>query len=103
MQAQTGCDAVMIGRAAIGNPWLFRSIAQGRDIVPSPAERITMYLEHTRRLLDYKPGNEAKTVAEMRKFAARYINGFPGARELRQEINAIKTYAGLEKLLLGSR
>ena len=99
IQAQTGCDAVMIGRAAIGNPWLFRSIVQGRDIVPSPAERIAMYLEHTRRLLDYKPGNETKTIAEMRKFAARYINGFSGARELRQEINTIKTYAGLEKLL----
>ena len=100
IQAQTGCDAVMIGRAAIGNPWLFASITQGKDIVPSAVERIAMYLEHTRRLLDYKPGHEAKTISEMRKFAARYVNGFSGARELRQEINTIKNYAGLEKLLL---
>lgn len=99
IQEQTGCDAVMIGRAAIGNPWLFSSIMQDKDIIPAPTERVAMYLEHTRRLLEYKSANEAKTIAEMRKFAARYINGFSGARELRQEINTIKKYAELEKLL----
>lgn len=98
--AQTNCDAVMIGRAAIGNPWLFAGIAQGQDVIPSAPERIAMYLKHTRNLLAYKTGNETKTIAEMRKFAARYINGFSGARELRQEINKIKTYPELEKLLL---
>jgi nifR3 family TIM-barrel protein len=99
VQAQTGCDAVMLGRAAIGNPWLFAECAASLPAVVSRGERIAVCLEHTRRLLAYKPDNEAKTIAEMRKFAARYINGFSGARELRQKINTLKTYAELEKLL----
>ncbi|GBR74131.1 tRNA-dihydrouridine synthase B [Candidatus Termititenax aidoneus] len=95
--AQTGCAAAMIGRAAIGNPWIFET----EDIEPSPQQRAAMYLEHTRRLLQYKPDNEHKTIAEMRKFAARYINGFTGAAELRRKINVISGYAALEKLLRG--
>ena len=98
--AQTGCDAVMIGRAAIGNPWIFTEVLDEHFTPPDPARRLTVYLEHTRRLLEYEAHNtEAKTIARMRKFAARYVNGFPGARELRQEINRINNYAGLEKLL----
>ena len=95
--AQTGCAAAMIGRAAIGNPWIFGTA----DTVPSPQQRAGLYLEHTRRLLQYKPDNERKTIAEMRKFAARYINGFAGAAELRLEINTVSDYAALEKLLRG--
>jgi tRNA-dihydrouridine synthase B len=96
--AQTGCAAAMIGRAAIGNPWIFETA----DVTPSPPQRAAMYLEHTQRLLRYKPDNEHKTIAEMRKFAARYISGFAGAAELRQKINIINDYAALEKLLRGA-
>ncbi|MDR1453833.1 MAG: tRNA-dihydrouridine synthase family protein [Candidatus Margulisbacteria bacterium] len=94
--AQTGCAAAMIGRAAIGNPWIFETA----DTV-SPRQRAEMYLEHTRRLLRYQPDNEGKTIAEMRKFATRYISGFAGAAELRREINTLSDYASLEKLLRG--
>jgi tRNA-dihydrouridine synthase B len=95
--AQTGCAAAMIGRAAIGNPWIFAIDGSA----PSPQQRAAMYLEHTKRLLQYKPDNESKTIAEMRKFAARYISGFSGAAELRREINTLSDYAALEKLLCG--
>ena len=46
LQAQTGCDAVMIGRGALGNPWIFRSLRAGRDQAPPPAERRDVILRH---------------------------------------------------------
>ncbi|GBR75602.1 tRNA-dihydrouridine synthase B [Candidatus Termititenax persephonae] len=95
MLRQTGCDAVMVARASIGNPWIFAPT----EVRPSLRQRIEVYLAHTRRLLQYRPANERQAIAEMRKFAARYISSFSGAAELRREINTIDDYAGLEKLL----
>jgi tRNA-dihydrouridine synthase B len=101
MLAETGCDGVMIGRAAMGNPWLIKSIAEGREIVPTKQERIAFYLEHARRqVARYGQKWEEHSICKMRKFAHKYINGFDGASELRQKINIIKTLVELEKLLL---
>jgi tRNA-dihydrouridine synthase B len=97
MLAQTGCDGVMIGRAAMGNPWLIQSIAQDKEIIPTTSERIRTYLKHTQQCLKKFPNRqEAQLVCEMRKFAHRYINGFPGAAQLRRDINQITEYLQLE-------
>jgi tRNA-dihydrouridine synthase B len=99
MLTETGCDGVMIGRALMGNPWLIESIVQDKEIIPNPAERIQAYLKHTRQCLQKFPQRKPEQlVCEMRKFAHRYINGFPGAVQLRQEINQIKDYSKLETL-----
>ncbi len=87
--AETGCDGVMIGRAAMGNPWLFtRCLAwwTGQPIpeLPNLSARLAMYLRHLDLYLAIAP--ERRAVVEMRKFAAWYFKGFPGAAALRKAI-----------------
>ena len=85
----TGCDGVMIGRAALGNPWLFARCLAWWTGAPIPAlptvpERLTMYLKHLDLYLTIAP--ERRAVVEMRKFAAWYLKGFPGASALRKGV-----------------
>jgi nifR3 family TIM-barrel protein len=89
MIEQTGCDGVMIGRGALGNPWLISRIQhylKFKKLLPPPAleERIAVVLQHFERLLEYK-GNR-KGLNEMRKHAAWYIKGFKNAAALRNRI-----------------
>ncbi|MCL6637719.1 MAG: tRNA dihydrouridine synthase DusB [Alicyclobacillus sp.] len=102
--AETGCDGVMIGRGALGNPWIFREVchylATGEKLPkPSAAERISVAVEHLHRLVEYK--GEWTGVREMRKHAAWYLKGLPGAAQLRELINQQTTLAGMEALLCG--
>ncbi|MEW5806901.1 MAG: tRNA dihydrouridine synthase DusB [Acidobacteriota bacterium] len=93
MKRETGCDAVMIGRAAMSNPWIFRQIMQiERGEVPeviSAAERNRFALEHFRILLE----NEEDRIAlhRMRSFAGWYFRRVPGALQYRRLLNSIKT------------
>lgn len=100
MLTETSCAGVMIGRGAIGNPWLFQNIIENKTSEPSKQTRIAMYLDHTRRALA-APTHKTpvKTIHEMRKVAARYLTGFSGAAQLRAEINRINSYEELKKLL----
>ena len=101
MLETTGCAAAMIGRAAMGNPWLIKSIVTGQNIEPAIPERIAEYLRHARlHIKKYTDNNkdEKYSIHDMRKFAHRYISGFAGASELRQKINKIDTLTDLEKL-----
>lgn len=87
---QTGCDGVMIGRAAMGNPFIFREIKAylktGETISPpSPQERMETALRHTRLLIRLK--GENKALREMRTHLCHYINGTKGAAAARTEIN----------------
>jgi len=97
MFADTECDAVMIGRGAVGNPWLFEAIIKDQAIIPDKKERISMYLEHT-KLFSERSDNELKAIREMRKFAVKYFKGFPGAAELRKKVNSIESYEELVSL-----
>lgn len=100
MLSETGCDAVMLGRAVMGNPWLIRSIVEGRDILPTLTESIDEYLWHVREMIALRGEHREKfALCEMRKFAHRYLHGFPGVAHLRQEINKIETYTLLEATL----
>lgn len=102
MLEETGCDAVMVGRAALGNPWIFREIAHyletGEFLAgPDVEERIAVTLRHMRLLVDHK--GEDIGVREMRKHAAWYIKGLPGSAEMRTVINQQTTMEGMERAL----
>jgi tRNA-dihydrouridine synthase B len=87
---QTGADGVMIGRAALGNPWIFARLRGWFEGGPRPApptdrERISMYLRH----LELELAGEAdpkRVTIEMRKFAAHYLSPLPDAQQLLQRI-----------------
>ena len=103
MLQETGCDGVMVGRAALGYPWIFREIAhflRTGEVPPLPdcAERLRVAVEHLHLLVEDK--GEYTGVREMRKHAGWYVKGIPGAAEFRDEINRQETREGMEQLLL---
>ena len=104
MQKQTGCDGVMIGRGAQGNPWIFSELIEfektgKRPERPSLEEIKQMMLRHAQLQLQYK--GEYLGIREMRKHVAWYTSGLPNSARLRAEINAVETYEQLESLLNG--
>jgi nifR3 family TIM-barrel protein len=102
MLQETGCDAVMIGRAARGNPWLFgqiRTYLETGVLPPRPSkdEVRQMMLRHARMQIEYK--GDYVGIREMRKHISWYTAGYPGSAKLRGDINMVETYAQLEELL----
>jgi tRNA-dihydrouridine synthase B len=101
IREHTKCDAVMIGRAAIGNPWIFDEVKtrlEGRDYAaPTPRERVETLLRHVREAvrLEGEPGGVVAT----RKVLAAYLKRFPNARTLRGRLMSIKTLAELEDVM----
>lgn len=99
---ETGCDGVMVGRAARGNPWLFRQIAawlEDGTLVPEPSteEKKEMILRHARLQLEIK--GEYTGVREMRKHFSWYTAGMPGSARLRQSINLAEHFEEIERLV----
>ena len=99
---QTGCDAVMIGRAVRGNPWIFREMNhyfQTGELLerPSAQEIREMILRHARAQIALK--GEFTGIREMRKHVAWYTAGMRHSAGLRRESNTIENYEALEKLL----
>ena len=95
---QTGCDGVMIGRAAQGNPWIFgqvRDYLETGVIPPAPTnrEKREMILRHAALQLEYK--GEYTGVREMRKHLSWYTVGMPNSARFRQVINTMETMEGL--------
>ena len=88
-QRESGVDGVMIGRGALGNPWIFREIRSLRDGLELPSvsleERFQTVRRHYTQMLATRP--EAIAVREMRKHIGWYIRGLRGAARLRTEIN----------------
>lgn len=102
MKEYTGCDGLMIGRAARGNPWIFRQVNEylktGELIdKPTPKEIKEMILRHARLLIEYK--GEFTGVHEMRKHIAWYTGGLPHSAELRRKCNEMETWEELQNLL----
>lgn len=99
----TGCDAIMVGRGAQGNPWIFKRILhylETGELLPEPTaqERVEKALYHAKMLIAYK--GEYIGVREMRKHMAWYMKGLPGAAELRGKLNGAEGLPELETLLL---
>jgi len=102
MLDQTGCDAVMIARASMGNPWIFsRTIAcvEEGKILPEPdlKERMDMALEHLNLVVRFK--GEKVGLLEMRKHLAWYTKGFRGAARIRERVNKIGNLDDMVNLL----
>lgn len=102
MQEQTGCDGIMIGRGARGNPWIFREIREYLETgrtgpPPSKAERVEMVVRHARMMKERK--GERVAMREMRKHAAWYTAGLPNSSAFRGKMNQIETFAQLETLM----
>ena len=100
---ETGCDAIMVGRGAQGNPWIFKRILhylKTGELLPEPTaeERVEKALRHAQMLIDYK--GEYIGIREMRKHMAWYMKGLPGAAELRGKLNYAQTMAEMESLLM---
>ncbi|MDA8234532.1 MAG: tRNA dihydrouridine synthase DusB [Clostridia bacterium] len=102
MMEETGCDGVMIGRGAMGNPWLFTAtvhyLATGELLPPPTAgEKIEMAIRHLAMVSKHK--GERIAVKEMRKHAAWYIKGLRDAARIREQINKAQTEAEVTKVL----
>lgn len=98
----TGCDAIMIGRGVLGNPWLIKELVTYFDTgeiieKPSYEEKINMCFHHLEYLLKIKP--EKTAVLEMRSFVAWYIKGLPNAQSVKNEVFKAKTSDELKKIL----
>ena len=98
MLKQTGCDGVMIGRAARGNPWIFRNILEGReDGKPEAGQVRKMILRHAQMVVDQD--GEYAGIRKMRKHVAWYTAGYPHSSRLRGMSNTISTMDDLRNLL----
>jgi len=102
MMEETGCDGVMIGRGAMGNPWLFTATVlylENRELLPPPTarERIEMALRHLKMVSKHK--GERVAVREMRKHAAWYIKGLRDAARIREQINKAQSERDLIEIL----
>lgn len=119
MIRETGCDGVMVGRAAISNPWLLKDIAcelKGLPIPPAPSlgERTQVALEHLKLMIaheaetdTYEEAQELQNFREKEIYASRhlrgqipmYIKGYPGAAVLRERLTKCNSYGEYEELL----
>ena len=95
MLEQTGCDMVMVGRASLGNPWIFKQINEYMTtgkIIPNITanERLQIMAEHIKKICQYK--GEKIGMKEARKHVAYYLKGFHGAAAFRNEAGRLCTY-----------
>ena len=101
MLEKTGCDFLMIGRGALGRPWIFRQVEaylERGEILPEPSveEQMNVMLQHIEKLCEYK-GNYIG-MREARKHSAWYIRGIKGAASYRNSIGKLTTMDELKAL-----
>ena len=99
---ETGCDGIMIARAARGNPWIFREILyyleHGKEGgFPIPSEKRDVIMRHIKMLAAFK--GEYTAVREMRKHLSWYTAGMPGSARIREHVNAIESMEEMDKYL----
>ncbi|MBO6114059.1 MAG: tRNA dihydrouridine synthase DusB [Lachnospiraceae bacterium] len=102
IKKETGCDSVMIGRAAKGNPWLFSDIKEylksGNHMVrPTANEICDMMFRHAKLMIEYK--GEFTGIHEMRKHVAWYTQGMPNSAKLRADINSVETFDEMKEMI----
>jgi nifR3 family TIM-barrel protein len=101
MLEETNCDLIIVGRGALGRPWVFKQInayLEHERILPEPPviERMLIMLKHIEKLCEYK--GERVGMREARKHAAWYIKGIRGAAAFRQEVGTLSDMAELHEL-----
>lgn len=102
MKKLTNCDAIMVARGSMGNPWIFKQIQrvlEGKELKEiTPEEKIDMCIRHYE--LAIKNDGYHKAIREMRKHASWYIKGLPKCTELRNKMNILEDSDAVMKLLL---
>lgn len=101
MLEETGCDYLLVGRGALGRPWVFSQISaylKYERILPEPpvSERMMVMIRHIERICEYK--GEKVGIKEARKHAAWYIKGMRGAAAYRQQIGMLSSIEQLHEL-----
>lgn len=101
MIEETNCDYLMVGRGALGRPWVFSQITaylEHEMILPEPpiSERMRVMVKHIKRICEYK--GESVGIKEARKHAAWYIKGIKGAASYRQQVGMLESVEQLEEL-----
>ncbi len=101
MIEETNCDYLMVGRGALGRPWVFSQITaylEHEIILPEPpvSERMRVMVKHIKRICEYK--GERVGIREARKHAAWYIKGIKGAAAYRQQVGMLESIEQLEEL-----
>ncbi len=104
MLETTGCDAVMLGRAAFGDPWVFRRVlagwTEGAELpLPTPAERLESGIRHLAMMVE-SVGPEC-AAREMRKHVAWYVRGLPNSARVREQVNRTRSVDEMADLLRG--
>ncbi len=106
MQQQTGCDGVMIGRGALGNPWIFRELKTGKKYTPSLTERKDLVLRHLREHIRFHTNlDEARSdvqqraVRSFRTHLVWYSRGLKDASFFRERVMHLDTLASVEQAL----
>ena len=99
---ETGCDLVMVGRACLGNPWIFKEInayLEDGTIIdkPTPIEKIDMCLKHFNLLLETQ--NKKQAVLEIRSHIAWYLKGIEGSKEIKDKIFKTKDEEEIKNIL----
>ena len=102
MLEQTNCDGIMLGRGALGRPWLYRQMIEylrtgGYEGEPTLEQRRQVITHHAQLICEEK--GERVAMKEMRKHIAWYYKGLPGAARMRDAINTVATMEDLEHLL----
>ncbi len=102
MKKLTNCDAIMVARGSMGNPWIFKQIQrvlEGKELKKiTPEEKIDMCIRHYE--LAIKNDGYHKAIREMRKHASWYIKGLPNCTELRNKMNILEDSDAVMRLLL---
>lgn len=102
MMAETGCDGVMIGRAALGAPWIFEQVwvylEQGK-LLPEPSLAQRFHIIKTHLNLQIAHVGEKTGIKQMRKHLAWYFKGLPGAAAKRDLMNSLDNLADVEEAL----
>ena len=94
---KTNCDAIMIGRASLGNPWIFEEIISGQKVNKTCEDVKKMIEKHLEMLIKEK--GEYTAIREMRKHIAWYIKGFANAAEIRKRVNEIDELDELKDMI----
>jgi tRNA-dihydrouridine synthase len=89
MFEETGCDAVMVGRAALTHPWIFSEYRKGRDIYVPLSERLKTVLKLLEWMFGYYPSRE-RACFEVRSLLVRLIKGFERSAEIKAEVMTLR-------------
>ncbi len=98
MQETTNCDAVMVSRGALGNPWIFKEILQGKSTHPTFSEWKELVLRHLEYQQEYF-GDTPLAAILMRKHLLWYTKGFPNSKEMRNVLNRVESLTQAREIL----